>query len=150
MTATNHVLTGALIATAVHNPFIALPLALISHFALDALPHFDAPAKPGVYDVYYFKWLAVDCGLAASILLTLLLLQPPAVWLLMACGIVAASPDLMWIYYLLLRPGSKPEHWPWLVRFHAQIQKHTSPKMWPVELAWFLAVGGLLAIQLQP
>ena len=40
MTATNHALTGAAIGFIVGVPAIAIPLALISHFVLDAIPHF--------------------------------------------------------------------------------------------------------------
>ena len=40
MTATNHALSGALIGLAVMQPILALPLAFVSHFMLDAVPHF--------------------------------------------------------------------------------------------------------------
>ncbi len=40
MTGFNHAVTGALIAGAVGNPFLAIPLAFASHFVLDAIPHF--------------------------------------------------------------------------------------------------------------
>jgi hypothetical protein len=40
MTATNHVITGAILVAAIKNPVVALPLALASHFVLDYLPHF--------------------------------------------------------------------------------------------------------------
>ena len=36
-----HTLVGAAIATAIPNPYIALPLALASHFATDYLPHWN-------------------------------------------------------------------------------------------------------------
>lgn len=42
MTATAHALIGAAIAAKVINPFLAIPLAIISHFALDLVPHWDA------------------------------------------------------------------------------------------------------------
>ena len=41
MLATPHTLMGILIATKVTNPWLALPLALLSHFALDLIPHWD-------------------------------------------------------------------------------------------------------------
>lgn len=148
MTATNHVVTGALIATYIHNPWVALPVAFAAHFALDSLPHCEPPGKPNVLSFRFAVWLATDCGLAASILLTILLLHPPMVWLLLACGVACASPDLMWLYYLIYKKGHNQNHWPWLANFHGRIQKYTSPKLWPVELAWFLVAGGLLASRL--
>ncbi|MDO8487955.1 MAG: hypothetical protein Q7S31_01400 [bacterium] len=36
-----HTLVGAAIATAIPNPYIALPLALASHFVTDYLPHWN-------------------------------------------------------------------------------------------------------------
>lgn len=41
MIATAHALVGAAIARAVPNPYIALPLAVCSHFIMDAVPHWD-------------------------------------------------------------------------------------------------------------
>src|SRR3989338_3676118 len=40
-------LTGAAIMKLVPNPVIGLPLALLSHFALDMTPHNDFDIKPG-------------------------------------------------------------------------------------------------------
>ena len=42
MTATAHALIGASIASRVINPLIGIPLAIISHFAADLIPHWDA------------------------------------------------------------------------------------------------------------
>ena len=42
MTATAHALIGASIAAKVVNPVIGIPLAILSHFAADLVPHWDA------------------------------------------------------------------------------------------------------------
>ncbi|MBI3342191.1 hypothetical protein HY024_03650 [Candidatus Curtissbacteria bacterium] len=42
MTATAHALIGAAIASKIPNPYISIPLAIISHIALDLVPHWDA------------------------------------------------------------------------------------------------------------
>lgn len=47
MTATGHALVAALIAAKFHNPYIALPLALASHFACDLIPHWDSGTHHG-------------------------------------------------------------------------------------------------------
>jgi len=39
MLVTNHVLSGAAIGAAVRNPWLAFPLGVLSHLALDATPH---------------------------------------------------------------------------------------------------------------
>ena len=41
MTATAHALVSGAIVASVHNPAIALPLVLASHFFMDAVPHWD-------------------------------------------------------------------------------------------------------------
>lgn len=42
MTATAHALIGASIASRVINPQVGIPLAIVSHFAADLIPHWDA------------------------------------------------------------------------------------------------------------
>lgn len=42
MTATAHALIGASIATTISSPIIGIPIAIISHFAADLVPHWDA------------------------------------------------------------------------------------------------------------
>lgn len=148
MTATNHVVTGAAIGALVVNPWVALPLALASHFALDALPHFDYPEK-NFQSQKFLVWLAADTGLAGGILVTLWFLQPANVLLIVSCGMVAALPDTMWAYYSMFKrfPNNKLPHW--LPRFHAKIQRWDSPKYWPLELLWFAFVLSILVSQLQ-
>jgi hypothetical protein len=41
MTATGHALIGTVIAAKFGNPALAIPIAFASHFAADALPHWD-------------------------------------------------------------------------------------------------------------
>lgn len=42
MTATGHAIIGTVIAAKIGNPYLAIPLALLSHFAVDRIPHWDA------------------------------------------------------------------------------------------------------------
>lgn len=42
MTATGHAVLGAVIAAKIPNPYIAIPIAILSHIACDILPHWDA------------------------------------------------------------------------------------------------------------
>lgn len=44
MTATAHALVSAAIARAVPNPYLSIPLAITSHFIMDAVPHWDIGA----------------------------------------------------------------------------------------------------------
>lgn len=45
MLSTPHILVGAAIVKAVPNPILGLPLAFLSHFALDSIPHWDGSPK---------------------------------------------------------------------------------------------------------
>lgn len=41
MTATGHAIIGTVIAAKIGNPYMAIPLAVLSHLAADAFPHWD-------------------------------------------------------------------------------------------------------------
>jgi len=41
MTATGHAVMGVALAAAIPNPWIGIPIAIISHIACDAFPHWD-------------------------------------------------------------------------------------------------------------
>lgn len=41
MTATGHAVLGALLAAKISNPYIGIPLAILSHLAADSFPHWD-------------------------------------------------------------------------------------------------------------
>ncbi|HLC92052.1 MAG TPA: hypothetical protein VJC09_03285 [Candidatus Saccharimonadales bacterium] len=148
MTATNHVLTGIFIANAVQNPWIALPVALASHFVLDAIPHFGMVNIR--FDSNYFKvYLLCDMVVAALVLAALVLIMPQHIWLLMACGILGASPDLMWIPKFLAANQHKSMPKSGVIRkFHTIIQWFERPIGWVVEVAWFIAMTLLLNAQL--
>ncbi len=134
MTATNHVLTGALVGLTIHQPFATIPIALLSHFALDALPHYGAKNHTG----RHFKVVLLGDTTIASILLLVLIILQPAHWLLaVLCGIAAASPDLMWLpgwlRELTLAQKRKPNL---ILRFHKNIQWGEKPQNYSYELVW--------------
>lgn len=149
MTATNHVVAGVLIGTALHNPLLAIPVAVVSHYVLDCIPHFDYPSTgKGYFSLKYAIGLATDSAIAAAVLVSLIILQPAHYWLLVVCGVAAASPDLMWLYYHIYKKSQGRENWPRLVKLHSNIQKITTPKLWPTELLWFLVTGSLVISRL--
>ena len=47
MVITNHVLAGSLIGIGIKEPTLAITLAFVSHFVMDALPHFGYPGRKG-------------------------------------------------------------------------------------------------------
>jgi hypothetical protein len=145
MTATNHALAGAVIALVVKQPWLALPLALASHFALDSLPHFGNHPKFALTSRSFLFLLAADAGAALAILLSLGLLLP-GYWLVPVAGaILAMSPDLLWFpNYVRGVTGRRQKKVDPFTRWHSSIQHYELPWGWYVELAWFLGFMPLL------
>jgi hypothetical protein len=148
MTATNHVLTGALIGASLHNPWLVLPVALSAHFVLDALPHFGIVNIR--YEELYFKvGLLVDMSIAALILALLVLLVHKQTWLIVSAGILCASPDLMWLpQYMAANRHQPPPKLGIIATFHRRIQWFERPIGIVVEVAWCLAILILLDAKL--
>jgi hypothetical protein len=153
MTATNHALTGALIGLSVSNPWLAVPAAFLSHFVLDAIPHFgfkgvktDAELLPR----QWFKRLLMAEMLLCFSLVVLLAVVHPTGWAVAAVtAFVATSPDLYSLPRFLYANGlmKKPPVLNAFRRFHSAIQ---TERVWGagVEVAWFVAIGWLLASKL--
>lgn len=136
MTATNHVITGAVIGAAVSNPVVALPLAFLSHFALDVLPHYKH-AKAHTSQKFLIS-LAVDVGIASAILASIVIAQPQHWPLIVASAILAASPDLLWLYYWIPELRKKPKPFDPVARLLGRIQWSESSWGILLELPWFI------------
>ncbi|MGH7240449.1 MAG: hypothetical protein ACREHG_10375, partial [Candidatus Saccharimonadales bacterium] len=97
MTLTNHLLAGAVISKFLPWP-IAIPLAFASHFILDACPHFGfgsfEKARKQHGKLLFFA-LVADVVVAG--LISWWLLQAGH-WVWFITGLVAYSPDIVWIY----------------------------------------------------
>ena len=142
MTATNHAMTGAVIALAVRQPALAIPLAFASHFVLDSLPHF------GIYEDDVLKrnrhWLfRTVTSIDIPLMLVLLFVAPhlaakKLAWGVVLAGMLAAiAPDSVWVYRFFneiktqqWRPGSRYS------RFHQAIQWFEQPIGLIVEVIW--------------
>ena len=118
MTGTNHTITAANIAL-VTKSWWALPIALISHFVLDALPHFG---EPGLEDKHNrFKLVAiVDLVFFIGTLIVIFMTAGQYLPLVLASGFLAVLPDSVWFYryYLEHKIGSLPPRNK-LTHFHA-------------------------------
>lgn len=125
MTATNHALTGALIGLSISQPILALPIAFISHFVCDALPHFGLAS----YDERtkktktFHRILYVD-ALLLLIIITWLFASGADV-IVLACLVLAGSPDFIWAYRYIFKENFGKKPFPpmnILSRFHSRIQ----------------------------
>lgn len=145
MTATNHYLSGVLIASLSPKPLIALPLAFISHFILDTLPHFGDENYRQKLPKFYKVWRTDFAILMALVIWTFFNLP---LWFILA-GFIATSPDLAWVYrFQFIEKGGK-YHQPkmnWLNSFHSRIQKFERP--WGLYLEVFYALSFASAVYL--
>ncbi len=141
MTATNHALTGAAVAVIIRQPLLALPLAFLSHFACDALPHFGFKMKFGSRRMYLY--LMVEAVVLLVVAITLVLSGVPNLLLLGACAVVAMSPDVAWFFYGLKGQTGKTGRYDALNRFHAKIQ--WSETSWGI-IPEFFWTGGMLIL----
>jgi hypothetical protein len=146
MTATNHALTGAIIGLAIGNPIIALPVALLSHFVCDAIPHYTDP-RVKVGSQSFRNYLIMDMLGAVGVALFLVVVQPEHWFLACWTAFLATSPDLMWATTFIRsqksgKESSMPSHW--LARFHHRIQKYAQPKGIYIEYVW--AFGALVIL----
>lgn len=146
MVAINHATTGALIGLSVTNPLLAIPAAVLSHFALDALPHYGSEKSGFIGTKKFSVMLGVD-ALLCVLLVVFLALTQPHYWLLgVVCAFMAAAPDFLWLpKYLAARSGKT--HTPTRFDiFAARIQWFQRPIGAVVEVAWFVAAIALLFI----
>lgn len=129
-----HMLTGAALASR-FEPTLGLPLAFISHFALDAIPHYDGlyPHRP--YRVLPLVQLILDFMLGTFLLASLTRGDPSQSYLVVA-ALTAILPDIQVGLYLNYKflTFLKP-----LVDWHIAIQK--KPPTW-------VGVGTTVAISI--
>ena len=132
MTGLNHAATGITIALIFKRPEIALPLALLSHFVLDMVPHSFVPPKKNAMIPY----LAFEAIAAVAITVIGMLAFSEYALLLSACAVAAYAPDLLWPFYyktnLRYKPGFKQ-----FFAFHKNIQWSETYRGWLVEVLYF-------------
>lgn len=134
MTTTSHALTGAMIATVVKRPYLAIPLAFLSHFVCDALPHFGLHMLFGSSTM--FAWLVVDGLALLGFSYFFYRKKVKNLPLLAVSGFAAMSPDLAWLYYGLQGSLHNAEAMGPLSRLHSNIQWFEHPVGILIELAW--------------
>jgi len=147
MTATNHALTGAIIGATIANPWVAMLAALLSHFVLDAIPHYDHVDPNSFIKTRQFAIrLLVDAALCGTLVIALAILQPHNWWLMAICAFLGAAPDLVsanrWRH---ARQGKAADWKPSAyARFASKVQWFEHPIGAMVEVFWFGAVLTIL------
>lgn len=145
MTVTNHAAAGAIIGLGIDKPLLAIPLALLSHFVMDALPHFGYPGHRGFgealkHRLTYFYLYLDSAGLA--FLLSIIADQS---WLVYTTTFIAVLPDIWWVIlffgfesqYKKIRVGR-------FSGFHSSIQWYERP--WGLLIEILAGVGLITAV----
>jgi len=142
MRATTHAVTGAAIGLVVTEPLVAVPLALLSHYVCDIIPHYgaDTSTQEELNSTRFRVLLLIDACLCALLVLILALYRPQH-WVLAAiCAFVATSPDLISVdLYRRARHGKplKPNAYQ---RIAKGIQLFEKPIGAVVEVVWIIAM----------
>lgn len=137
MTGLNHAAVGALAAAAINKPAIALPAALLSHFAADMVPHWDYKVPGGVKG--RLKIMAVDLFLSLALLVILALSVDATPWVVALGGLLGMAPDIMWTHFFLTGKPAPIDNkiMAAVKKFHLWIQWSETSRGFFVELAWF-------------
>lgn len=119
MTATNHALAGAIIG-ALMPLEVAIPVALVSHFLLDAIPHYGILHEIRNGDSVYKTIVYSDTIIALFLGVIMLVLGKWSMFIGAAAGYF---PDVMWVYFYFKHGRDmniRPDNW--FSRFHLGIQ----------------------------
>ncbi len=136
MTGINHAATGALVAAAINKPVLALPAALLSHFAVDMIPHWDYKVPGGTHSLQ--KVMALDLVLSLSVIFLLAITVSATPWVIVAGGFLGILPDTMWLQFFLTGEAGEDKNdlMKWLRKSHLWIQWSETSQGFFVELLW--------------
>jgi hypothetical protein len=132
MTGLNHAATGIAIALIVKKPEFALPLAFLSHFILDSIPHsIVSLGKKNVFKLYI-----IGEALAMVVLTTICMVIFVDQWLLIGmCALLAFLPDMFWPFFYNGMLRDKP-FFKNFFAFHQGIQWSETGRGWIVEVLY--------------
>jgi len=140
MLSISHAVTGAVIASKIDNPYLAIPLILLSHYLEDAVPHWDAGTGLGngskSRHAAFIHGL-IDLALAGIIVLVFYYRQYPLFPGLASASVHNFAP--YWGAFLGLLPDFleaprnflkwEPSFMKPINRFHHSFH-HSIPRMW--------------------
>lgn len=139
MTAINHAVTGAIVAVAVPYTALALPLAFLSHFVLDMLPHFGNHPTISWGSKEHRLMVSIDTLLCLALVSTFVIVRPEN-WHLASLGaLLAISPDFGWFgHYFRANGHGESKPYGRIAKLHKAIQWGERPWGLPVEFFWMV------------
>lgn len=133
MTATGHAVIGVAIAAVFPDPIVAIPIALLSHVAADAFPHWDIGTNRSKKPKDRFVQEAVfDLILSYVVTFALVTFLFPQTNLIYAYAVVIAAQFLDWASapYVFLKI-TKPPFFYWAYKFQKQFDNRLD-KPWGI------------------
>jgi len=139
MLSTPHILVGGAIGSRIKWPYIALPIAFASHYALDTVPHIDTISVLGYSCPQTLPLGVADAVFGFGVLLALVWGRKRAIWMLL-CGFAAILVDVIMLFYgsvPLLRetPGVKA-----ICAFHVFAGRSIPTSQWVLGMTTQVAV----------
>jgi hypothetical protein len=145
MLTTAHAATGAAIGAIIIEPTAVLPLALVSHYILDTIPHWQETLAPYIPNKYTYRRIPIDILLSVGLVYAIILLKGSHAPIIIIGAIVANIPDADTVIILFpqLKRGLIKQHWDW----HSRIQRETS-SLWGVVTQLVTVVVDFILVRL--
>jgi hypothetical protein len=148
MRAINHALTGAVIGLAIAEPVAAVPLAIVSHYVCDAIPHYgqNDPDGQKLRSSFFRRLLYFDAILCFGLVVLLAINQPINWQLAVICAFLATAPDL----FSINKYRHALTHTKWHPNLYSKLATGTGIQWFErpigvvVEIAWFMGAIALL------
>lgn len=140
----NHVLSGALVGIFTPTEYaIYIPLiAFVSHFLLDAFPHYGHDETASVYSQKFKRILVVDAILCVLFLVGTCWLYPDKLVAIVIAVAFATLPDFLWILHYYVKTKNRGENL--FFKFAAKIQWGERPWAWSLEILYAMIMIALL------
>ncbi len=133
MLETPHAAVGAALGRWIRPPWLAMLLAYLSHWLLDAIPHYEAPSYARMREMLdraYLVQFAIDVPLLALLVLWVWRVGGRWRWAMIACAVAAIGPDLIGRAWQML-PRSSFERILWAIdRPHRWFHHVAWPDQW--------------------
>lgn len=127
-----HILIGMIIGVQLKSPWLIIPIAIISHFVLDAIPHWDGDfdkkkfKKTGKASISEIDMVVKYLDIIASVSVIIYFYMQSDRGLMVLGAVMAILPDLSKIGYLTKLRNTKG--YMRFIMFHSNIQGETTMK----------------------
>lgn len=148
MLVTTHLMTGAVIGSLVSSLPLSIILAILSHYSLDLIPHFDQGVFKNNRKRFYF-WATVDF-LVGGLLLLFIFSQISFDYGILLAALAAILPDLLDSTPIISLYLHRISFLNRIYRFHEQIQKPGKKYQYSIGIiVQLLIIGISIAILLK-